>query len=222
MGMASSLCTKSSMTQKQEPTIDSIDNVGTTKWLALKTINYTDAKGVKRKWDVATRTTKQGKDKPDAVVIIPILKSSKSNILDTILVSQFRPPMGLTTLEFPAGLVDENETAAVAAVREMREETGYFGTADEDLQSMLLCMSPGLTDEAIQIIAVNVDLDDPRNVNPDQMLDDGEDIELTRVPLLKGLKKMLDEKSNEMPIAMLYSFALGLELGLKHGNVSEC
>ena len=89
--MASSLCTKSSMTQKQEPTIDSIDNVGTTKWLALKTINYTDAKGVKRKWDVATRTTKQGKDKPDAVVIIPILKSSKSNILDTILVSQFRP-----------------------------------------------------------------------------------------------------------------------------------
>ena len=206
--------------QQQEATIDSIDQVGTTKWLSLKTINYTDSKGVKRKWDVATRTTKQGHNKADAVVIVPIIKSSKLKVLDTVLVSQFRPPVGKKTLEFPAGLIDEGETAAMAALRELKEETGYTGTVDEDLQSMILCMTPGLTDESIQIVAVNVDLDDPKNKNPKQMLDEGEDILLMRTPLLKGLKQMLDEKSNEMPIALLYSFALGLELGLKHKGAS--
>jgi len=31
----------------------------------------------------------------------------------------------------PAGLVDEGETAAESAVRELREETGYHGAAAE-------------------------------------------------------------------------------------------
>ena len=31
----------------------------------------------------------------------------------------------------PAGLVDEGETAAESAVRELREETGYYGVAAE-------------------------------------------------------------------------------------------
>ena len=40
------------------------------------------------------------------------------------VVSQFRPILGRTTLEFPAGLVDEGETPAAAAAREFSEETG--------------------------------------------------------------------------------------------------
>jgi len=121
------------------------------------------------------------------------------------------------TLEFPAGLIDADETAQQAGLRELLEETGYVGTVDEQFTSSLLCMTPGLCDEAIQIIVVNVDLDDEKNKNPKQQLDDGEAIVLERVPLLTGLKKMMDEGS-EMPIAMLYSFALGLELGMKHAS----
>jgi ADP-ribose pyrophosphatase len=40
------------------------------------------------------------------------------------VVRQFRPILGRTTLEFPAGLVDEGETPEIAAAREFSEETG--------------------------------------------------------------------------------------------------
>lgn len=205
---------KDSSSPRKEPTIDSIVNVGKTRFLALNTLEYTDAKGVKRKWDCASRTTKQSMDKADAVVIIPILRSSKSDTLETILVQQFRPPMRRVTLEFPAGLIDEGETPVDAALRELKEETGYVGTPDEEFQSMLLCMSPGLCDESINMIVVNIDLDQKENQNPTQMLDEGEDILLKRVDLFDGLKEaMKDEK--QMPVSMLYSFVLGLELGRK-------
>ena len=204
----------------KEPTIDSENTIATTRWLALKTLSYTDREGVQRKWDIATRTSHTGQGQPDAVVIIPVLKSSKSKTLETILVSQFRPPMAQRTIEFPAGLVDEGERPEETAVRELLEETGYVGTVYEEFQSMLLCMTPGLTNETIKIIALNVDLDDSRNKNPKQMLDDGEDISLIRVPLLDGLRSAIDDKENGMPIAMLYTFAMGLEIGLKHGKNS--
>lgn len=40
---------------------------------------------------------------------------------------QFRPPAGRVVIEFPAGLVDPNETLEECALRELREETGYVG-----------------------------------------------------------------------------------------------
>lgn len=48
---------------------------------------------------------------------------------EIILQKQFRPPVDKITIEVPAGLVDEGETAEQAAVRELKEETGYMGQA---------------------------------------------------------------------------------------------
>ena len=205
------------MTEKRRPTIDSVQNVAATQWLALKTINYTDEDGIKRKWDVATRTTKRTGDKADAVVIVPVLRSTKNKKLDTILVKQYRPPLGRNTLEFPAGLIDDGETAEHAAIRELQEETGFKGTINEQFQSMLLCMSPGLTNESVQIMVVDVDLDDELNQSPKQNLDDGEAIVVVRTSLLNGLRQMM-EQTSDMPIAFLYSFALGLDMGIKIGK----
>mmetsp|Transcript_1654 Transcript_1654/g.3021 ORF Transcript_1654/g.3021 Transcript_1654/m.3021 type:complete len:209 (+) Transcript_1654:129-755(+) len=198
------------------PSIESVELVGSTKWLHLKTVNWEDSKGVKRKWDMASRATKHSVDEADAVVILPILRSKKNEKLETILVQQYRPPIGKTTLELPAGLVDKGETAEQAAIRELREETGYVGTVDLLYHSRLLCMSPGICDETIKIIVVNVDLDDEVNLNPQQTLDDGEDIVMKRVDLLSGLKIMMESGSEGMPISLLYSFALGIELGQKY------
>ena len=50
---------------------------------------------------------------------------------EIILQKQFRPPINKVTIEVPAGLVDAGETAEQAAVRELKEETGYVGVASK-------------------------------------------------------------------------------------------
>lgn len=203
--------------KKMAPSRESVVTIGHTEWLKLKTINYTDEDGIHRKWDAATRVTKRD-NAPDAVMVVPIIKSRRSRTIETLIVEQYRPPLGKYTLEFPAGLVDEGETAQDAALRELHEETGYFGTVEDgciNIDEMQLCMSPGLTDETIQVVVVNVDLDDKRNKNPIQKLEDGEIVIVKRAPLTKTLKQLLG-KSTSMPIAMLYTFAIGLEIGAKH------
>ena len=62
----------------------------------------------------------------DGVGIVAILQ--KATGPEIVLQKQFRPPINKVVIEVPAGLVDEGETAAESAVRELREETGYVGT----------------------------------------------------------------------------------------------
>ena len=42
-----------------------------------------------------------------------------------VLVDQYRPPLGRTTLEMPAGTIDPGETPDQAVARELLEETGF-------------------------------------------------------------------------------------------------
>ena len=72
---------------------------------------------------------------------------------DVILVEQFRVPLGRTYLELPAGLVGDEtagESVAIAAGRELEEETGYCAAAIEDLG--VFYSSPGMTSECFTLV----------------------------------------------------------------------
>ena len=210
------------MSSSNVPRIDSVQDVASTKWLALKTLTWTDQEGTQRKWDLATRTTKKSVDSSDAVVIIPLLRSPDGSV-DTLLVEQYRPPVRQSTTEFPAGLIDDNETPEQAALRELREETGYVGEACKTPPhvSRPVCMTPGLSDETVQVVMVEVDLSNPYNQNPKPDLDDGEHCVVKRVGLKEGMQTLLDQDSTPMPIMGLYLFALGYELGRQHAPIKK-
>lgn len=77
-------------------------------------------------WQSTHRTTRPENALVDGVDIIPILKKQGKQYF--IFVKQFRIPMNGWCLEFPAGLIDENESVKEAALRELKEETGYVAS----------------------------------------------------------------------------------------------
>ena len=104
---------------------------------------------------MATRTT-SAPGGVDGVAILALLRNGDGGDDEMLLVTQFRPPVNRKTVELPAGLIDAGESAEQAALRELREETGYVGTIASC--SPTLCMSPGLTDESVQLVVVEVDM----------------------------------------------------------------
>jgi ADP-ribose pyrophosphatase len=60
--------------------------------------------------------------KPDIAIIFPITENQ-----EIVFVRQYRHAIGEFVIELPAGRFDVNtENAEMAAIRELREETGYF------------------------------------------------------------------------------------------------
>ena len=91
----------------------------------------------------------------------------------------------------------------------MREECGYVGEVTGKTPSGVL--SPGLSDERVVMVSVDVDLDAPENRDPAQQLDPGEFVVVRRVPLA-AMREVLDAGA-AMPIEGLYLLAIGLEVG---------
>lgn len=98
-----------------------------------------------------------------------------------LLVEQYRVPMGRRSLELPAGLIGDDEShgdedAAVAAARELEEETGY--RAGRIVECGHFFSSPGMLSESFYLF---------RAFDLERVGDGGgtesEDITVHRVPL---------------------------------------
>ncbi|XP_053107325.1 ADP-sugar pyrophosphatase isoform X2 [Hemicordylus capensis] len=140
------------------------------KWVKLEQTTYVDSTGRTRTWESVKRTTRKEGASADGVAVIPLLQRTLHHDC-LVLVKQFRPPMGGYCLEFPAGLIDDNETPESAALRELEEETGYKGELVEC--SPALCLDPGLTNCTTHIATVTINGDSPANLKPKQKPEEG-------------------------------------------------
>lgn len=148
-----------------------------TKYNRTKFINKN---GNDRSWEYLSRT-----NDTEAVVVKAETKDK------VILVKQFRLPLEKYAIEFCAGLIDEGESPENAAMRELKEETGYSGKLLSVSPS--LCTSAGITDEYIYFAHIEINGDKGL-----QELDDTEEIEV--LAFNKGnIKKELSEYIDKHP-----------------------
>lgn len=187
------------------------------KWIKLQKATYTDAKGKERIWELASRNTTSASG-VDAVAMGNIIYHP-TNPPSTILVIQFRPPVNAFTIEWPAGLIDANETAEEAAVRELYEETGYRGKVVST--SPAVAADPGMTSANMKLCMMEVHLKEG-DKEPEQHLDEGEDIQRVVVPLSEMFER-LEEFASEgyVVAAKLYHWAAGVKYAIENPELFE-
>lgn len=102
-------------------------------------------------WIFASRKIGEGSrpEKPDAVAIIAVIRDSGEARL--VVTREYRAPLRAYEIGPPAGLVDDGESAAETAKRELREETGLDLTRVVQV-SPPLASSAGLTDETVALV----------------------------------------------------------------------
>ena len=112
-------------------------------------------------------------DLPPAVVVTPLVDG------EVVFVEQYRPVVGERHLELPAGLVEAGESWAAAAVRELREETGYVA-AEADLVQTVDVATGVLRHERGHVVATGLEPGEPDR-------DGNEFLEVTTRPVDEAL-----------------------------------
>ncbi len=131
---------------------------------------------------------------PGAAAVIPVFPNG-----DTLLVRQFRYPVGRETLEIAAGKIDPGETPLECAVRELSEETGLV--EGEFIQVGTVITTPGFTNEEIHLYVCQHPSRGP--VHPD----DGELIGCIRVPLTEVFQQIADGRIKDGKTVMAFLLA---------------
>jgi ADP-ribose diphosphatase len=127
-----------------------------------------------------------------AAVIVPVDAEAR-----VVLVRQERPAVGRVLLELPAGMLNPGEEPLAAARRELREETGLHG--GDWVAGPTVYSSPGFTDERFHLFLAT-GLEEGENE-----LDDGEEIELVRVPL-EDVPRLVGDVEDAKTLAGLLLF----------------
>ncbi|KAJ5296014.1 hypothetical protein PENANT_c001G01949 [Penicillium antarcticum] len=179
------------------------------RWKRLVKTHYIDPNGVQRDWESAERQTRPKDSLVDGVNIVAFLNKSTGSEL--LLEKQYRPPIDQVVIELPAGLIDAGETAEQAAVRELKEETGFIGVATKS--TGIMYNDPGFCNANFNMVYVQVDMSLPENQNPKPNLEENEFIECFTVPVSRlGVELEKLEKKGYAIDARVGSIAEGIEI----------
>lgn len=127
-------------------------------------------------------------DLPDAVVVV----ARKGEAV--VFIEQYRPPIREHCLELVAGIVEEGESYEEAALRELREETGYEAANPELLQTFNVATGVLRHGRGIVVADVTGESEDGR------ALDTNEFIEVTERPADEALAAAREQPANDATI----------------------
>lgn len=158
------------------------------KWLSLYTLSCTKNGVILSDHECLRRLSKKKHLSYDALTLVPIMTSRLKGTKQLLMIAEFRPPVGAFVLEFPAGLA-EHEEIMEDIEREMMEETGYSINKSKIYGSPLIAGDPTFLDITAKIFTLEIDLDDERNKNPSQKLEESENIRIHMFDIDKNLMK---------------------------------
>ena len=171
------------------------------KFVNLFTTDVSSGKGT-HPWTFASRKPAPGAraDAPDAVVIVAVVEEGGEARL--VLTREFRAPLAGYEISVPSGLVDAGESAADAAKRELREETGLEMTRVAHV-SPALASSAGLTDETVSLVYVEA-----RGSFSQEHLDAHEEI-TAWLASLTDVQRLLRNPGQDIVSSRLYPVLVG-------------
>ena len=105
-------------------------------------------------------------DHPGAVVLVPLVESTEGDEPQVLMLRQYRPALGHTILELPAGTREADEPWLLCAQRELQEETGYRAAAFTPLGEVWA--APGLTNERMALFLATGLTADPLPMDVDE------------------------------------------------------
>ncbi len=105
-------------------------------------------------------------DHPGAVVLVPLLAGETDDGPQVLMLRQYRPALGHTILELPAGTREVDEPWLLCAQRELQEETGYRAALFESLGEVWA--APGLTNERMALFLATGLTADPLPMDVDE------------------------------------------------------
>lgn len=156
-----------------------------TNFINLFSARYEAKDGTNHNWMFASRKKEaNGSKAVDAIIIVPFVNDK------IVLLKQYRVPVGGYIYEFPAGLVDKDETPFDAGKRELKEETGLDFISGEIFTNDMY-NSCGLTDEIINIMFVKAE-----GEVTTQYTEDSEDIEVLVLTKEEAEKLLKDRDAN--------------------------